>query len=185
MGVHLSPVPQPSQAQKGRQGSSSDAGVKKCVLLSVKQRGIQIPAKTGTFFSFPNLKEAVFQRKYPVSVSGVVHLIFFFPTPFYGLLISIFHFQSSKDIFWAQSTRVILPLTAVQMSVHLTTHSRSRWCLPNPSQPFLLLPGHQRVKTKPQQTASTGKKHEFLRLPQHHPHPSSITGKTLQHHHAG
>lgn len=134
----------------------------------------------------PQLKRSSFPKKYPISVSGVVHLfLVFFRTPFYRLLISIFHFQSSKDIFWAQSTRVILPLTAVQMSVHLTTHSRSHWWLPNPFQPFLLLPAPQRVKTKPQQTASTGKKHEFLRLPQHHPHPSSITGKTLQHHDAG
>lgn len=176
----------PPKPKKRGTGPAAMQGVKECALLSVKQRCIQIPAKTGTFFSFLNSREAPFQKKYPVSVSGVVNLFFFFPpSPFYGLLISIFHIQSSKDIFWAQSTHVILPLTAVQMSVHLTTHTRSRWWLPNPSQPFLLLPGPQRVKTKPQQTASTGKKHEFLRLPQHHPHPSSITGKTLQHHDAG
>lgn len=134
----------------------------------------------------PQLKRSSFPKKISsICFWSCPFVGVFFPSPFYGLLISIFHIQSSKDIFWAQSTRVILPLTAVQMSVHLTTHTRSRWWLPNPSQPFLLLPGPQRVKTKPQQTASTGKKHEFLRLPQHHPHPSSITGKTLQHHHAG
>lgn len=126
----------------------------------------------------PQLKRSSFPKKIPNICfwSCPFGLGFFFSIPFYGLLISIFHFQSSKDIFWAQSTRVILPLTAVQMSVHLTTHSRSRWCLPNPSQPFLLLPGPQRVKTKPQQTASTGKKKSRV-SPTSPASPSS-----LQHH---
>lgn len=121
----------PPKPKKGDTGPAAMQGVKECALLSVKQRCLRIPAKTGTFFSFPNSREAPFQKKYPVSLSGVVRLDFFFPSPFYGLLISISHFQSSKDIFWAQSTRVILPLTAVQMSVRLTTHTRSRWWLPN------------------------------------------------------
>lgn len=129
-------------------------GVKECALLSVKQRCKRIPAKTGTFFSFPNLREAPFQKKIPNICFWICPFGVFFPlSPFHGLLISIFHFQSSKDIFWAQSTRVILPLTAVQMSVHLTTHTHSHWWLPNPSQPLLLLPGPLRVKTKPQQNS--------------------------------
>lgn len=79
----------------------------------------------------PQLKRSSFPKKIPSISFWSCPFGFFFPSPFYGLLISISHFQSSKDIFWAQSTRVILPLTAVQMSVRLTMHTRSRWWLPN------------------------------------------------------
>lgn len=97
-------------------GLASMQGAREHALLSVEQRCIQHPAKTGTFSSFPNLREAAFQK-------NTQHLCFWsriFPhthTPCYGLLISIFQFQSSEDIFWAQRTHVILPLTAVQMYV--------------------------------------------------------------------
>lgn len=70
-------------------------GVKECALLSVKQRCKRIPAKTGTFFSFPNLREAPFQKKYPISVSGFVHLGFFPPLSFSRTAYQ--HFSFSKQ----------------------------------------------------------------------------------------
>lgn len=102
----------------------------------------------------PQVKRSSAPKKYPTSFWSCP--FFFMPPLLYRLLISIFQFQSSKDVFWAQRTHVILPLAAVQTYVCIS--QRSCWWLPNPSQPFLPLSAPQRVKTKPQQTASTRKK---------------------------
>lgn len=52
-------------------------GVGECALLTVEQRCIQHPAKTGTF-AFPKLKEAPLQKKHQTSLFLELPVLFFF-----------------------------------------------------------------------------------------------------------
>lgn len=76
------------------------------------------PAETSTLSSPPAKSSSSKKKKNTQHLWFWSWVFFFFsPSPFYRLLISIFQFQSSKGIFWAQRTHAITPLAAVQTYV--------------------------------------------------------------------